>query len=75
MRRSPVSLAARVGIGVACVLLLAVASGLLYLWRRPLSVYAAMNRRALAGAGLSEGTAPSSLGPQAWWSGGSGPCA
>ena len=65
--------ATRVGIGIAVLLLLIVASGLLYLWKRPLTVYAMMNRRALAKSGLSETMAPSPLGPQAYWSGGTGP--
>jgi len=65
--------AARVGTGIAVILLLIVGSGLLYLWKRPLTVYAMMNRRALAKAGLSETMAPSPLGPQAYWSGGTGP--
>jgi len=68
-----VTLGARIGIGVIALVLLVLASGLWYLWKRPLSVYALMNRRALAGAGLTEGTVTSSLGPQAFWTGGSGP--
>jgi pimeloyl-ACP methyl ester carboxylesterase len=68
-----VTLGARIGIGTAVVLLLILACGLIYLWQRPLAVYAAMNRRALAKAGLAEATAASSLGPQAYWSGGAGP--
>jgi pimeloyl-ACP methyl ester carboxylesterase len=68
-----VTLGARISAVAAAVLLLAVVSALLYLWKRPLTVYAAMNRRALAKAGLAEATAASSLGPQAYWSGGAGP--
>jgi pimeloyl-ACP methyl ester carboxylesterase len=68
-----VTLGARIGIGVIAIVLLVLASGLWYLWKRPLSVYALMNRRALAGAGLTEGKVTSPLGPQTFWSGGSGP--
>jgi pimeloyl-ACP methyl ester carboxylesterase len=67
-----VTLGARVGIAIGAVLLLVLVSGLVYVWQRPLAVYAAMNRRALAKAGLAETTAASSLGPQAYWTGGAG---
>ncbi len=67
------TLGARIGIGSAAVVLLVLAAGFLYVWKRPLAVYAAMNRRALAKAGLTETTAASSLGPQAYWTGGAGP--
>lgn len=67
------TLGARLGIGAAAIVLLALAAGFWYLWKRPLSVYAIMNRRALSGAGLNEATAASSVGPQAFWTGGSGP--
>jgi pimeloyl-ACP methyl ester carboxylesterase len=68
-----VTLGARVGIGVVAIVLVVLACGFWYLWKRPLSVYALMNRRALAGAGLTETTVTSPLGPQAVWTGGSGP--
>ena len=67
------SLGARIGIGVAAVVFVGLASGLWHLWKHPLSVYATMNRRALSSAGLTEATAASSLGTQAFWTGGSGP--
>jgi pimeloyl-ACP methyl ester carboxylesterase len=67
-----VTLGSRIGVGAAVVLLLAVAAALWFLWRRPLTVYALMNRRSLAKAGLSEVSATSPLGPQAYWTGGSG---
>ena len=67
------SVGARLGIGAAALVLLVLAVGALYVWKRPLSVYAAFNRRNLAGAGLTEAMADSPLGPQAYWSGGAGP--
>lgn len=67
------TLGTRIGIGAVAIVLLVLASGLWYVWKRPLSVYAIMNRRALAKAGLAELSAPASAGPQAFWSGGSGP--
>jgi len=66
-------LGARIGIGLVVVLLVALAAGFWYAWKRPLSLYAMMNRRALASAGLSEQAAPSPMGPQAFWTGGTGP--
>jgi pimeloyl-ACP methyl ester carboxylesterase len=68
-----VTLGARLGIGAAAVLLLGLASGLWYVWKRPLAVYALMNNRALASAGLARTTVPSPLGPQSVWIGGNGP--
>ena len=63
---------ARLGIGAVVVLLLVFASGLWYLWKRPLSVYAIMNTRALASAGFAETSVASPVGPQAVWTSGSG---
>jgi len=68
-----VTLGARLGIAAAVVILLVVASGLFYLWQRPLSVYALMNTRALASAGFTEVEIPCPLGPQTAWTGGNGP--
>ena len=67
------TLRARLGIAAAAILVLALASGLWYLWQRPLSVYALMNYRALASAGFTQAEIPCSLGPQAVWTGGNGP--
>ena len=67
------TLRAQVGVGVAVIVLAVVVAGLLYSWKRPLSVYAMTNRRALARAGLAEVKVPSAAGPQAAWTGGSGP--
>lgn len=66
------TLAARLGIGtIAIILLLLIAAGA-YFWKRPLSVLATFNRRALAGAGLVEQTAQTGFGLQNYWTGGSG---
>jgi pimeloyl-ACP methyl ester carboxylesterase len=67
-----VTLGARLGIGAAAVVLLVVASGFVFLWKRPLSVYALMNTRALTTAGFTWTQAPCSLGPQSVWTAGSG---
>jgi pimeloyl-ACP methyl ester carboxylesterase len=67
------TLGARIGLGVVTLVLIALAAGVLYVWKRPLSVYAAFNRRNLAGAGLVEATVSTPMGPQAYWSGGAGP--
>jgi len=67
-----VTLGARFGIATAAVILLVVASALLFLWKRPLTVYALMNSRALASAGFTRADVPSSLGPQSVWAAGSG---
>ena len=66
------TLGARLGFLAAAVVLLVVASGLVFLWRRPLSVYALMNTRALATAGFTRAEVPCSLGPQSVWTAGSG---
>jgi len=68
-----VTLGARLGIAAAAVLLIVLASGFWYLWKYPLSVYALMNNRALAGAGLVQAAVPCSIGPQNVWTGGAGP--
>jgi pimeloyl-ACP methyl ester carboxylesterase len=67
-----VTLGTRIGIAAAAVILVAVASGLFFLWKRPLSVYALMNTRALASAGFTRAAVPCPLGPQAVWTAGSG---
>jgi pimeloyl-ACP methyl ester carboxylesterase len=67
-----VKLGARLGIAAAAILLVVLASGFWYLWRYPLRVYALMNTRALAGAGLTQATVPCSFGPQHVWTGGTG---
>lgn len=67
------TLGARVGLGTAALLLVVLAVGIWYVWKRPLSVYAAFNRRKLADAGLTKKTANSPDGPQAYWIGGAGP--
>jgi triacylglycerol lipase len=67
-----VTLGARLGITAAAVILLVVASGLWFLWKRPLSVYALMNTRALASAGFTQTEVPCPLGPQSVWTAGSG---
>ena len=67
------TLGARLGIAAAAVLLIVLASGFWYLWKYPLSVYALMNNRALAGAGLVQAAVPCSIGPQHVWTGGAGP--
>ncbi len=67
------TLGSRIGVGAAVLVLLVLAAGAWYVWKRPLSVYAAFNRRTLAGAGLTESTVDSPLGKQAVWTGGAGP--
>jgi pimeloyl-ACP methyl ester carboxylesterase len=67
-----VTLGARIGIAAAAVILLVVASGFAFLWKRPLSVYALMNTRALASAGFTQAEVPCSLGAQSIWTAGSG---
>ncbi len=66
------TLGARLGIAAAAVILLVVASGLVFLWQRPLSVYALMNSRALASAGFTRSEVPCPLGLQSVWTAGSG---
>lgn len=63
----------RIGIAVLVIVVLAVVAVGLYVWKRPLSVYAWFNRRALAGTGLTEATAQTGFGPQNYWTGGQGP--
>jgi len=67
-----VTLGARLGLAAFVVILLAAASGLAFLWRRPLTVYSIMNSRALSSAGFTQAQVPCSLGPQSAWTAGSG---
>lgn len=67
------SLGAKVGIVAGLLLLLVLATGAWFVYKRPLSVFAWFNRRALAGAGLVETTATTGFGPQNYWAGGAGP--
>lgn len=66
------TLGARLGIGAAALLLIILAGGFWYIWKFPLSVYALMNNRALAGAGLTQSAVPCSIGAQSVWTGGAG---
>ena len=66
------TLGARLGIGAATLLLIILAGGFWYIWKFPLSVYALMNNRALAGAGLTQSAVPCSIGAQSFWTGGAG---
>jgi pimeloyl-ACP methyl ester carboxylesterase len=68
-----VTFVARIGVGVVALVLVVLVSGALYVWKRPLSVAAMFNRRALAGAGLTPATAQTGFGPQHYWTGGQGP--
>jgi pimeloyl-ACP methyl ester carboxylesterase len=70
---TPVKLGARLGIAAVAILLLVLATGFWYFWTYPLRVYALMNTRALAGAGLTRAAVPSSIGGQSVWTGGAGP--
>ena len=67
------TLGARLGLGAVAIVLIVLAVGAWYIWKRPLTVYAAFNRRALASAGLVEATVATPMGPQAYWTGGAGP--
>lgn len=64
---------ARIGIAAIVPVVLVLAIGGWYVWKRPLSVFAWFNRRALARAGLVETQVPSPVGPQNVWTGGQGP--
>ena len=66
-------LGARLGIVAAVLALSVVAVGAWYAWKRPLTVSAWFNRRALARAGLTETLVNSPVGPQDVWAGGQGP--
>ena len=66
------TLGARLGIAAAAILLLIVASAVLYVWQRPLAVYALMNTRALASAGFTRSDVPCPLGAQSAWTAGTG---
>jgi len=68
-----VTLGTRLGIGAASLLLLALASGLAFIWKRPLTLFALMNTRALASAGFARAAVPSSIGDQNVWTSGAGP--
>jgi len=68
-----VTLGARLGITAAAVILLVVASGLWLLWKRPLTLFALMNTRALASAGFTRAAVPSPIGDQNAWTSGAGP--
>jgi pimeloyl-ACP methyl ester carboxylesterase len=68
-----VTLGARLGLATSAILLLVLASGIWFVWKRPLSLYARMNTRALSSAGFARTTVSSPLGPQSVWTGGSGP--
>jgi pimeloyl-ACP methyl ester carboxylesterase len=72
-KETPVTFGARAGLGLVALVLIVLASGALYVWKRPLSVYAMFNRRALAGAGLTQATAQTGFGLQHYWTGGQGP--
>lgn len=67
------TLGTRLGIGAASLLLLALASGLAFIWKRPLTLFALMNTRALASAGFTRAAVPSSIGDQNVWTCGAGP--
>ena len=67
------ALGTRIGLGAAALVLIGLTVGVWYVWKRPLGVYAAFNRRTLADAGLTEVMADSAIGKQAYWTGGAGP--
>jgi pimeloyl-ACP methyl ester carboxylesterase len=60
-------------LAVVAALLLSVLSGALWVWKRPLELFAWMSRRSLAGAGLTKDVVDSPVGEQTLWQGGSGP--
>jgi pimeloyl-ACP methyl ester carboxylesterase len=66
------SLAARIAVSCVALLVLSMIMVGLYMWKRPLSVFAAFNRRALGSAGLTEASASTPFGPQHYWAGGHG---
>jgi len=68
-----VTLGTRIGIGAASLLLLALAGGLAFIWKRPVTLFALMNTRALASAGFTRAAVPSSIGDQNVWTSGAGP--
>ena len=67
------TLPARIGIALVVFVVLAGVTAGVCVWKRPMSVYAMFNRRALAGAGLTEATAQTGFGLQNYWTGGQGP--
>jgi abhydrolase domain-containing protein 6 len=71
-QESRMSLPARIGITLVALLVLTIIFAGLYAWKRPLSVYAAINRHALRSAGLTQASAPTAFGPQNYWVGGQG---
>jgi pimeloyl-ACP methyl ester carboxylesterase len=66
------TLPARVGITLVALVVMAIIFAGLYAWKRPLAVYAAVNRQALRGAGLTQASATTTFGPQNYWVGGQG---
>jgi pimeloyl-ACP methyl ester carboxylesterase len=66
-------LGAKLGVAALVVVLLVLATGAWYVWKRPLRVYAWFNRRSLARSGLTETTVSTPLGSQTYWVGGKGP--
>jgi pimeloyl-ACP methyl ester carboxylesterase len=67
------SVGAKLGVAAVLLVLLVLATGAWFVYKRPLAVNAWLNRRALASAGLIETTAQTGFGLQNYWSGGSGP--
>lgn len=62
-----------IALGMAAVVVLSVAAGILLFWLRPIEVYAWLNRRALTRGGLQKSSVETTLGRQVFWQGGSGP--
>jgi pimeloyl-ACP methyl ester carboxylesterase len=62
-----------VALGIAAVIVAALAAAVAYVWLRPLSVYAWMGRRTLRAAGLARITVDTPAGRQVAFSGGHGP--
>jgi pimeloyl-ACP methyl ester carboxylesterase len=67
------SLGAKLGVTAVTLVVLVLAGGAWFVYKRPLAVNAWMNRRALASAGLTEATAQTGFGLQNYWTGGAGP--
>ncbi|MEW6364517.1 MAG: alpha/beta fold hydrolase [Acidobacteriota bacterium] len=63
---------AKVALGLGAAVLVAAVGGGLYVWKRPLEVYAWQSRKALAKAGLTRSAVQSPVGTQVYWEGGSG---
>jgi pimeloyl-ACP methyl ester carboxylesterase len=66
------SVGAKLGVASLVLVLILLATGAWYVWKRPLRVFAWFNRRGLARAGLSEVMVSTDLGPQVYWTGGQG---